>query len=245
MIGELKLEGGNIANLILLGIIIALGVYVYIELRNIKREIALLKRPPVSGPSGSSSGPLAPGSGPPGSGPPGSGPPGSSSGPLAPISGPPDPVKNMPTFRPLPMDSIPFNLSELKNQEPSLQEPPLEYPPLQEPPLEDPPLQEPPIQEPPLEEDDSILDLRKIMESDGGVMGPIGDVTEDKDDTVIESLIEDKDIRLISADSPESKYQGMTVSELKEILLKHELPLSGNKTKLIKRIQEHVVISKV
>jgi len=50
---------------------------------------------------------------------------------------------------------------------------------------------------------------------------------------------------LISANSPESKYHAMTVSELKDILLEQKLPLSGNKTKLIKRIQDNVVISKV
>jgi hypothetical protein len=89
---------------------------------------------------------------------------------------------------------------------------------------------------------DSILDLQKIMESDGGVMGTVEDVAGEVAPP-IEDEDEDKGIRLIT--SPPSKYQDMTVSGLKDILLEHNLPLSGNKTKLIKRIQDNVVIRKV
>jgi len=75
-----------------------------------------------------------------------------------------------------------------------------------------------------------ISELQKLMESE---------------EDIIEDINPTDDIRLISADSTESKYSAMTVSELKAILTDRNLPLSGNKTKLIKRIQENMVISKV
>ena len=48
----------------------------------------------------------------------------------------------------------------------------------------------------------------------------------------------DDTIKIITS-KPSSVYDSKTVSELKEILQEKGLPLSGNKTKLIKRILEH------
>lgn len=55
---------------------------------------------------------------------------------------------------------------------------------------------------------------------------------------------ETKDI-IPSDEIKESTYSSKTVSELKSILTEMNQPVSGNKTKLIKRIQENIVVNKV
>ena len=102
----------------------------------------------------------------------------------------------------------------------------------------------------PEEPEDSILELQKLMQSEEGILGEQIEKIKTNETTGGAETIEkteghDEDIKLISADSTESKYSAMTVSELKGILQEHNLPLSGNKTKLIKRIQDNVIISKV
>lgn len=46
-------------------------------------------------------------------------------------------------------------------------------------------------------------------------------------------------------DTDSSDYSQKTVSELKAILTEMNQPVSGNKTKLIKRIKEHTIVNKV
>lgn len=53
------------------------------------------------------------------------------------------------------------------------------------------------------------------------------------------------DIKIIQAEAEDSEYTSKTVSELKAILTDMNQPVSGNKTKLIKRIKEHTVVNKV
>ena len=52
------------------------------------------------------------------------------------------------------------------------------------------------------------------------------------------------DIKIIQAPS-DPEYSSKTVSELKAILTEMNQPVSGNKTKLIKRIKEHTIVNKV
>ena len=85
-----------------------------------------------------------------------------------------------------------------------------------------------------------ILDMGDKIEKIDPTEGVGLETAEKSEDTD-----NNNDIKLISGDSTESKYSAMTVSELKGILQDHNLPLSGNKTKLIKRIQDNVFISKV
>ena len=72
-----------------------------------------------------------------------------------------------------------------------------------------------------------------------------GDPSELKSFTIDEMLkdIEDNDInngdnKIIDLKS-EKDYQIMTVSQLKDILIENNLPVSGNKTKLIQRILDN------
>ncbi len=54
-----------------------------------------------------------------------------------------------------------------------------------------------------------------------------------------------EDIKIIQAEVSDPEYSSKTVSELKAILTEMNQPVSGNKTKLIKRIQEHTIVNKV
>ena len=65
-------------------------------------------------------------------------------------------------------------------------------------------------------------------------------------------LVSESDIKEIklsnnleSDDTELSEYSQKTVSELKAILTEMNQPVSGNKTKLIKRIKEHTIVNKV
>ena len=65
-------------------------------------------------------------------------------------------------------------------------------------------------------------------------------------------LVSESDIKEIklsnnleSEDTELSEYSQKTVSELKAILTEMNQPVSGNKTKLIKRIKEHTIVNKV
>ena len=65
-------------------------------------------------------------------------------------------------------------------------------------------------------------------------------------------LVSESDIKEIklsnnleSDDTDLSEYSQKTVSELKAILTEMNQPVSGNKTKLIKRIKEHTIVNKV
>ena len=53
------------------------------------------------------------------------------------------------------------------------------------------------------------------------------------------------DIKVIQAEASDPEYSSKSVSELKAILTEMNQPVSGNKTKLIKRIQEHTIVNKV
>ena len=70
------------------------------------------------------------------------------------------------------------------------------------------------------------------------VSQPQPDVVSQPVDEVVSSDTPDDTIKIITS-KPSSVYDSKTVSELKEILQEKGLPLSGNKTKLIKRILEH------
>jgi hypothetical protein len=250
MIGELQLESGNIVSLILLGIILALGVYVYLELKNIRRELALLKGPDLKPITQLGAVPVN-----------------LQGNPHERMMRPMNPTMNQSVNRTF-NTPAPDNEIRVESQaEPSLVKPNSLTKEMSQVRIPESLSGE---HEAPLEED-SILDLQKIMESEEGVLGSretfdeaivaeaeaggnvVTTSSQDNDDNDITDITDivgdneedNKDIRLISADSPESKYQAMTVSELKDILLEHNLPLSGNKTKLIKRIQENVIIQKI
>lgn len=64
------------------------------------------------------------------------------------------------------------------------------------------------------------------------------------DETIEPEKPDDDDIKIIQAPS-DPEYSSKTVSELKAILTEMNQPVSGNKTKLIKRIQEHTIVNKV
>ena len=54
-----------------------------------------------------------------------------------------------------------------------------------------------------------------------------------------------EDIKIIQAEAEDPEYSSKTISELKAILTEMNQPVSGNKTKLIKRIREHTIVNKV
>jgi hypothetical protein len=54
-----------------------------------------------------------------------------------------------------------------------------------------------------------------------------------------------EDIKIIQAEAEDPEYSSKTVSELKAILTEMNQPVSGNKSKLIKRIREHTIVNKV
>uniref|UniRef100_A0A6C0F5H8 SAP domain-containing protein n=1 Tax=viral metagenome TaxID=1070528 RepID=A0A6C0F5H8_9ZZZZ len=70
------------------------------------------------------------------------------------------------------------------------------------------------------------------------VSQPEEEVVSQPEEEVVSSDTPDDTIKIITS-KPSSVYDSKTVSELKEILQEKGLPLSGNKTKLIKRILEH------
>lgn len=68
--------------------------------------------------------------------------------------------------------------------------------------------------------------------------------------SILEETIEPEnpdadDIKIIQAEVSDPEYSSKTVSELKAILTEMNQPVSGNKTKLIKRIREHTIVNKV
>ena len=65
---------------------------------------------------------------------------------------------------------------------------------------------------------------------------PNEDINNDIDD-ILNSFDNDNDLSIKTIETV--NYESMTVSELKKILTDNELPVSGNKTKLISRIKEH------
>lgn len=73
--------------------------------------------------------------------------------------------------------------------------------------------------------------------------------TTSLEETPLVSESEIKEIKLSndleSDDTDLSEYSQKTVSELKAILTEMNQPVSGNKTKLIKRIKEHTIVNKV
>ena len=64
------------------------------------------------------------------------------------------------------------------------------------------------------------------------------------DETIEPENPDADDIKIIQAPS-DPEYSSKTVSELKAILTEMNQPVSGNKTKLIKRIKEHTIVNKV
>ena len=64
------------------------------------------------------------------------------------------------------------------------------------------------------------------------------------DETIEPAKPDADDIKIIQAPS-DPEYSSKTVSELKAILTEMNQPVSGNKTKLIKRIKEHTIVNKV
>ena len=79
---------------------------------------------------------------------------------------------------------------------------------------------------PPLEQ---IIDIKEQSQPENAsVSQPEPTLSETPDDT----------IKIITS-QVSNIYESKTVSELKEILQEKGLPLSGNKTKLIKRIMEN------
>ena len=70
---------------------------------------------------------------------------------------------------------------------------------------------------------------------------PIDDPTELESfsiDEMIKDIANEETAKIIDLDTS-SDYQTMTVSQLKDILIEKNLPVSGNKTKLIQRILDN------
>tara|TARA_B100001093_G_scaffold509827_1_gene574610 strand:- start:3046 stop:3642 length:597 start_codon:yes stop_codon:yes gene_type:complete len=84
---------------------------------------------------------------------------------------------------------------------------------------------------------EQIIDTKEQPQPDV-VSQPQPDVVSQPEEEVVSSDTPDDTIKIITS-KPSSVYDSKTVSELKEILQEKGLPLSGNKTKLIKRILEH------
>ena len=70
------------------------------------------------------------------------------------------------------------------------------------------------------------------------VLDPIAVTEQHVSSSETTSEKQDDTIKIITSHAS-NIYETKTVSELKEILQEKGLPLSGNKTKLIKRIMEH------
>lgn len=65
------------------------------------------------------------------------------------------------------------------------------------------------------------------------------------DETIEPENPDADDIKIIQAEASDPEYSSKTVSELKAILTEMNQPVSGNKTKLIKRIKENTIVNKV
>ena len=65
------------------------------------------------------------------------------------------------------------------------------------------------------------------------------------DETIEPENPDADDIKIIQAEASDPEYSSKSVSELKAILTEMKQPVSGNKTKLIKRIQEQTIVNKV
>tara|TARA_A100001015_G_scaffold260190_1_gene304718 strand:+ start:2114 stop:2800 length:687 start_codon:yes stop_codon:yes gene_type:complete len=95
-------------------------------------------------------------------------------------------------------------------------------------------------------ESSHTIDSMNLNDSPGRTLEPsVSDDTPEiippQEEAYQEEAYQD-DIKIITQD--QDPYRDKTVSELKAILQEKGLPLSGNKTKLINRIKEHVTVEK-
>ena len=108
-----------------------------------------------------------------------------------------------------------------------------------------------------IEEQSSMIKVEELDESERESSHTIDSMNlNDSPDRTLEPSVSDDtpeiippqeeayqdDIKIITQD--QDPYRDKTVSELKAILQEKGLPLSGNKTKLINRIKEHVTVEK-